>query len=110
MFSGPALLASALTWAAFRSCVGVMRVRPSARYASALNEFAALKLKSPMQSDPLQRIEHAGGSHQDRAFEDFQKIHDARSPGFKTRGLATRAVIPADFTRSTEGRRPYRSR
>ena len=36
----------------------------------------------------------------------FKKSTMRRSPGFSTRGLATRAAMPADFTRSMDGRRP----
>ena len=38
--------------------------------------------------------EHAGRAHQDRAIQTHQKIEDPASPGFNTRGLATRAAIP----------------
>ena len=39
-------------------------------------------------------------------FKLNRKFRMRDSPGFNTRGLATRATSPADLIRSTEGRRP----
>src|SRR5579883_2634449 len=88
---------------------GGMRLRPSERSFAAAIELAAFRLKSPI-SGGCSRSRTAWRKPAERT-----KIAQSRltrkstmraSPGFNTRGLATRAAIPLDFTRSNDGRSP----
>ena len=99
--------ARSATCAAFKSCEGVSRETPRAKYSAALIEFAAFKLKSPIPRSECKIPVARTSTSQSRL---FRKSTIRASPGFSTRGLATRTGIPAAFTRSTEGRSPYRSR
>ena len=101
--------ASSATCAALRSCAGVMRSIPIAKNTPAATEFAAFKLKSPMRggcSLPCNASSKPAGRTRMAQSKLSRKFRIRDSPGFMTRGLATRATMPRAFTRSMEGRKP----
>ena len=112
----PAPRARSATCAALRSCVGVSRSSPSARSSAAAMALAAFRLKSPISAG-CGRPRSACSKPADRTRmgqpQLSRKSTMRSSPGFSTRGLATRgcqARRRARVRATASGRRDRGSR